>query len=122
DEVRVMTVHGAKGLEAPIVVLADTTAPPAGPPGGQPRLLPAHGDDPDAGLAWLPAKAEATETTARAREAAAVAAGDEYRRLLYVAMTRAADRLVICGALGKKEAPAGCWYELIEQGLEASGR
>src|SRR5258707_912743 len=39
DEVRVMTVHGAKGLEAPIVVLADTTTPPAGPPQRQPRLL-----------------------------------------------------------------------------------
>ena len=38
DEVRVMTVHGAKGLEAPIVILADTTTPPAGPP-DQPRLL-----------------------------------------------------------------------------------
>src|ERR1019366_1675461 len=39
DEVRVMTVHGAKGLEAPIVFLADTTTPPAGPPQRQPRLL-----------------------------------------------------------------------------------
>ena len=37
DEVRVMTVHGAKGLEAPIVILADTTTPPAGP--RPPRLL-----------------------------------------------------------------------------------
>src|SRR5262249_14688879 len=37
DEVRVMTVHGAKGLEAPIVILADTTTEPAGPP--RPRLL-----------------------------------------------------------------------------------
>ena len=37
DEVRVMTVHGAKGLEAPIVILADTTTPPAGPPQRQPR-------------------------------------------------------------------------------------
>ncbi len=40
NEVRVMTVHGAKGLEAPIVILADTTTPPAGPPQRQPRLLP----------------------------------------------------------------------------------
>ena len=40
DEVRVMTVHGAKGLEAPIVILADTTTAPAGPPQRQPRLLP----------------------------------------------------------------------------------
>ena len=39
DEVRVMTVHGAKGLEAPVVFLADTTTPPAGPPQRQPRLL-----------------------------------------------------------------------------------
>src|SRR5687768_15354652 len=39
DEVRVMTVHGAKGLEAPIVILADTTTLPAGPPHLQPRLL-----------------------------------------------------------------------------------
>ena len=39
DEVRVMTVHGAKGLEAPIVVLADTTTEPAGPPQRQPRLI-----------------------------------------------------------------------------------
>ena len=37
DEVRVMTVHGAKGLEAPIVILADTTTPPAG--SHPPRLL-----------------------------------------------------------------------------------
>ena len=37
DEVRVMTVHGAKGLEAPIVILADTITPPAGP--RPPRLL-----------------------------------------------------------------------------------
>src|SRR5918999_6265005 len=40
DEVRVMTVHGAKGLEATIVILADTTTPPAGPAQYQPRLLP----------------------------------------------------------------------------------
>ena len=39
NEVRVMTVHGAKGLEAPIVILADTTTPPAGPPQRQPRLV-----------------------------------------------------------------------------------
>src|ERR687895_161275 len=39
DEVRVMTAHGAKGLEAPIVILADTTTLPAGPPHLQPRLL-----------------------------------------------------------------------------------
>ncbi|MEX0752669.1 MAG: PD-(D/E)XK nuclease family protein, partial [Xanthobacteraceae bacterium] len=46
---------------------------------------------------------------------------NEYRRLLYVAMTRAADRLIVCGAVGEKEMPAGCWYELVRQGLEGAG-
>ena len=46
---------------------------------------------------------------------------NEYRRLLYVAMTRAADRLIVCGSVGQKKMPAGCWYQLIEQGLEADG-
>jgi ATP-dependent helicase/nuclease subunit A len=44
---------------------------------------------------------------------------NEYRRLLYVAMTRAADRLIVCGSVGKNKAPPGCWYQLIEQGLQA---
>ena len=55
DEVRVMTVHGAKGLEAPIVVLADTTTVPAGPPHYQPRLLSicrAADAAPDTPIAW----------------------------------------------------------------------
>ena len=49
DEVRVMTVHGAKGLEAPIVILADTTTEPQGPIQHQPRLLnlPAQDAAPD---------------------------------------------------------------------------
>ncbi len=51
DEVRVMTVHGAKGLEAPIVILADTTTPPAGPQQHQPRLLPVPRQGPAAGRA-----------------------------------------------------------------------
>src|SRR5262249_16437607 len=62
DGVGVMTVHGAKGLEAPIVVLADTTTPPAGPPQRQPRLLalaPATSHSPDC-FAWAGVKATDT--------------------------------------------------------------
>jgi ATP-dependent helicase/nuclease subunit A len=125
DEVRVMTVHGAKGLEAPVVVLADTTTEPAGPAHHQPRLLalPQRQAVPGAAdcLAWMPRKKDDTTVTAAARAAAIAAAENEYRRLLYVAMTRAADRLVVCGSVGERGAPAGCWYQLIEQGLEASG-
>jgi ATP-dependent helicase/nuclease subunit A len=125
DEVRVMTVHGAKGLEAPVVILADTTTAPAGPAHHQPRLLTLPAQDAAPGtpdrLAWMPSKTNDVEVTAAARAAAQAAAEDEYRRLLYVGMTRAADRLIVCGAVGQKTMPAGCWYELVAQGFEASG-
>jgi ATP-dependent helicase/nuclease subunit A len=45
------------------------------------------------------------------------AAENEYRRLLYVAMTRAADRLIICGATGERGKPVGCWYDLVQSAL-----
>ncbi len=54
---------------------------------------------------------------ARARTAALGAAEDEYRRLLYVAMTRAAERLIICGARGRNSKPKGCWYDLVRDAL-----
>ena len=52
-----------------------------------------------------------------ARAAANEAAENEHRRLLYVAMTRAADRLVICGATGERGNPPGCWYDLVHAAL-----
>jgi ATP-dependent helicase/nuclease subunit A len=122
DEVRVMTVHGAKGLEAPIVVLADTTTEPAGPPQRAPRLLPLPAERAAPGtpdrLLWIGYKADDTTVVANVRTAAQTAAEHEYRRLLYVGMTRAADRLVICGTAGEKGIPPGCWYELIEAAVK----
>jgi len=111
DEVRVMTVHGAKGLEAPIVILADTMTPPAGPK--SPRLLPLAGD----AVIWAGRKADDAPPVAVARQTALTEAADEYRRLLYVAMTRAADRLIVCGAQGKNKRPDGCWYDLVREPL-----
>ncbi|MFY9839294.1 MAG: double-strand break repair helicase AddA [Xanthobacteraceae bacterium] len=111
DEVRVMTVHGAKGLEAPIVILADTMTPPAGP--RQPRLLTLPGK----AVIWAGRKADDAPPVAAARQAALDEARDEYRRLLYVAMTRAEDRLIVCGADGERKRPDGCWYDLIRQAL-----
>jgi ATP-dependent helicase/nuclease subunit A len=113
DEVRVMTVHGAKGLEAPVVILADTITPPAGPK--QPRLLPVAGN----AVIWAGRKAEDPQPVAVARQQALDSASDEYRRLLYVAMTRAADRLIVCGADGRNKRPDGCWYDLIRSALES---
>jgi ATP-dependent helicase/nuclease subunit A len=112
DEVRVMTVHGAKGLEAPIVILADTITQPAGPK--QPRLLPVAGN----AVIWAGRKADDPPPVAVARQQALDAASDEYRRLLYVAMTRAADRLIVCSAENRTKRPDGCWYNLIRNALE----
>jgi len=112
DEVRVMTVHGAKGLEAPIVFLADTMTPPGGP--RPPRLLDLAGN----AVIWVGRKADDPPPVAAARQEAQRDAADEYRRLLYVAMTRAADRLIICGAQGEKKRPDGCWYDLVCEPLK----
>jgi ATP-dependent helicase/nuclease subunit A len=124
DEVRVMTVHGAKGLEARVVILADTTTPPAG--WHPPRLLKlaaenAAPDTPDR-LVWAGAKAADTGAMTAAREAAALEAQNEHRRLLYVAMTRAIERLVICGIDGDKKRPEGCWYDLARDALESAAQ
>jgi ATP-dependent helicase/nuclease subunit A len=112
NEVRVMTVHGAKGLEAPIVMLADTMTPPAGP--RHPRLLTLPGK----ATIWAGRKADDAPPVALARREALAEAEHEYRRLLYVAMTRAADRLIVCGAAGERKRPDGCWYDLIRTPLE----
>ena len=112
DEVRVMTVHGAKGLEAPIVILADTMTPPTGPK--PPRLLELSGG----AVIWAGRKEDDVPSVAAARDAAKSEAENEYRRLLYVAMTRAADRLIICGADGRTKRPERCWYDLVRGPLE----
>jgi len=111
DEVRVMTVHGAKGLEAPFVILADTIGRPRGPK--DPRLLGL----PQGGFVWAAAQNNDTDLMAQARTAAREAAEREYRRLLYVALTRAERRLIVCGVDGKQNRPEGCWYDLVAAAL-----
>lgn len=119
DEVRVMTVHGAKGLEARFVILADTTTKPEG--AIPPKLLTLTPDKAVPGAAapmvWSGRKANDGDAMAAAREAKLREATDEYRRLLYVAMTRAAERLVVCGIKGDRKIPDGCWYQLVDNAL-----
>ena len=113
DAVRVLTVHGAKGLQAPIVFLPDTLQAPRA---GETLLWP-EADDGTV-LLWPPGKA-AVETVAEAeRERLAARRDEEYRRLLYVAMTRAEDRLYVAGWHTRNKAPDGCWYNLIRSGLD----
>ncbi len=111
NAVRVMTVHGAKGLEAPLVILADTTTIPEG------RNTRLH-DLGDA-FVWAGKKDFDSSCEQAARDAAETARKAEYRRLLYVALTRAADALIICGAEGNRKLDDGCWYRLVRDALEA---
>jgi ATP-dependent helicase/nuclease subunit A len=114
DEVRILTVHGAKGLEAPIVFLPDTLQMPIQTP-------PILWDEGDGLPLWLIARDAPPHAAQAALEAAKRRRDQEYRRLLYVAMTRAADRLYICGWQTKRNPPAGNWHALMAAGLAAAG-
>ncbi|EQA97605.1 double-strand break repair helicase AddA [Sphingobium baderi] len=113
DALRLLTVHGAKGLQAPIVILADACL------------------DPDAGhradtLEWNglpilpPRKEERKGPVGHVAEAAAAADREEHWRLLYVALTRAEERLVVAGSLGpraKGEVKPESWFGAVENAL-----
>jgi ATP-dependent helicase/nuclease subunit A len=113
DAVRIMTVHGAKGLQAPIVFLPDTMQIPT----RGARLLWLGEDEAGEVLAWPPRAEEMDPLCRQGRDNAKLAREREYRRLLYVAMTRAEDRLIVCGWQGRKAPPEGCWYDVIRQAL-----
>jgi ATP-dependent helicase/nuclease subunit A len=114
--VRIMTVHGSKGLEAPVVILPDTAASPD-PRKAESLFFTDHGpivsfsrkdDDALAGAARA-------EVLARGRA--------EQRRLLYVAMTRARDRLIVCGAQSSngEGRAAESWHALVEPAMARIG-
>ncbi|WP_428245619.1 double-strand break repair helicase AddA [Ferrovibrio sp.] len=123
DEVRVLTVHGAKGLEAPIVILPDTCDLPK-PREDEGLLWQEHqaGSNQGAALYWPPRKEHDVAETAAIRAQRQSAQLEEYRRLLYVALTRAQDRLIVAGYLngttGKSGAPAGSWYALVQAAFD----
>ncbi|OUS13908.1 double-strand break repair helicase AddA [Rhodospirillales bacterium 47_12_T64] len=114
--VRIMTVHGSKGLQAPVVLLPDTTQIP----------------QTDRGVVWLrdknnlpvwsPRTAMNTEIISSARDQLRKDGLKEYRRLLYVALTRAEDRLVICGWTGQREPSEDSWYSLAKAALSDTAK
>jgi len=124
DEVRVMTVHGAKGLQANVVFLPDTCALPN--PRRIPELVVMDGDGGDEAATGLPLwrlpKARQTRDVIAMGEAEKVRQLEEYNRLLYVAMTRARDRLYVCGHETRRERKPECWYDLIVEALKPHAR
>ena len=119
DEVRVMTVHGAKGLQAPVVFLPDTVRAPDPRQDGKLFWLADGGVN--RGLVWVPRREMEETVAAGARQAARARRSQEYRRLFYVALTRAEDRLYICGWQTGKDRPAGCWYDFAETAMRDLG-
>ena len=116
DEVRVMTVHGAKGLQAPIVILADAADNPDRSLASPLDLAetPPGADQPARSIPLPPlSKPDKLGPIAEAEARNAVAERQEHWRLLYVAMTRAEEALFVAGALGPKDrgiVPPDSWY------------
>ena len=111
DEVRVLTVHGAKGLQAPVVILADRAQAPV----ERDPVLWSETAPPI--LVWK-RRREARDPVSEALAAAdRERAEEEYRRLLYVAMTRAEDRLYVAGYTQRENVPDDCWYAMVERAL-----
>jgi ATP-dependent helicase/nuclease subunit A len=110
DEVRILTVHGAKGLEAPIVFLPDTMQLPKAP---EPLLWTGREQLP----LWCPRAEFAVPFYSAEREAVRQQQLQEYRRLLYVGLSRAQDRLYICGWQTRIPPKETCWHALCRAGL-----
>ena len=113
--VRVMTVHGAKGLQAPIVFLTDNGRLPGLQL--QDRLRWATTDSGENVILWPAFRDSEVAITEAAAKERRLEMEREYRRLLYVAMTRAEDRLYMTGWCGKRDPEGACWHALMEAGL-----
>jgi len=110
NQVRMMTVHGSKGLQAPIVILPD--AAESGMGKWDPLLWT------DNLLLLRPTQPQDTEATKYFKGKGAEAEAEEKRRLLYVALTRAQDYLYVGGWTSGKDLSSDCWYRIIQEALE----
>ncbi len=114
DQIRVMTVHGAKGLEAPVVILPDTIR------AQEPKPAPLA-EHQDGFVTWPTNKSQRSDVEAKALKALSDVQKKENMRLLYVALTRAESWLVICGARGAQTKAAMDWHQKIEDAMSHLG-
>lgn len=132
NEVRIMTVHAAKGLESPIVFLVDD--------GSEffnirhikgLQILPSTNDDPGIPI-YIPQSHLHNHVVFNHIEYTKKTAREEYNRLLYVGMTRASDKLIICscknkdkknsGSLNKSKTSQGTWYDMVYKSFDGDER
>lgn len=111
NEVRVMTIHGAKGLEAPIVILADTSHRQAHQ--NAPQVMAIDGMP-----FWTGLADQRPQAITDIEEERRLADKRETSRLLYVALTRAESWLIVCGAGGKADAD-GRWFGQVQNAADA---
>ncbi|GAA4658412.1 double-strand break repair helicase AddA [Bartonella pachyuromydis] len=120
EEIRIMTVHAAKGLEAAVVFLVDPGSA-IWHPQHAPHLLKAPSNDgqwnDQQAFIWRPNEKFDTKLSKQALSYLKERAEEEYRRLLYVGMTRAEDRLFVCGYSGEKTSPH-TWLQLVKNALK----
>ncbi|MCR4281496.1 MAG: double-strand break repair helicase AddA, partial [Bauldia sp.] len=120
DEVRVMTVHGAKGLEADVVFLVDNGSRPV-IAAHDPRLLSLAADhDPNnpGPFVWMRTIKQMPQMVRTRVEVWRERAAEEYRRLLYVGMTRARDRLYVVGIANQNTDKEMGWHALVSRALQ----
>ncbi len=106
-EVRIMTIHGAKGLEADIVIMPDTYDVP------NTARMPSLVTVTENTQMWRLRSDFSTNLTEQLKQKYLLEAQEEHNRLLYVAMTRACERLYIGAAQTGKKLPENSWYNLI---------
>jgi ATP-dependent helicase/nuclease subunit A len=119
NQVRIMTVHGAKGLEAPVVLMVDTDSVPDTSREIVYFSTTEHGDIlPVVGLSDEAKLAPLRESAKEKKRGELV---DEYQRLLYVALTRARDELHVFGFARQSDKPSDAWYDTIQASMQALG-
>ena len=114
--VRIMTVHGAKGLQAPLIIVPDTAALP------KDDAAIVWATDPNTSREvplWAPRKEFRCHALERLRGTERQQRMEEHNRLLYVALTRAEDRLLVCGWQDKSMPKDECWHNLVWRGFES---